>query len=728
MKRSERVSSLVNDVFKPPSQGGILLPSKQELLLPENNPSFYSKLELDLEKSVSEVLTKDGAKVRPDIVINDGDFKQYPNFFEFCMDPNGLGFTPYARQMMMGIHLFGEHCPDCSEEEFIDRSLLGVPVDFPTKRLEDHVVFLKLGVCPRCKKDKLYFLKRGTLNFPQALVAVQGQRSGKSVMSAALTAYLIHRLLKLQNPLVHYDLAASGTLTGTFVAQNFESSMRLLWNPLKSIMAGSPFFCEYHKMLDYYVEKYDDPELFRDMGTFIRYRHRGLYLYPAAPSSQTLRGDTRIIGVMDELGWMDNTANTKVRNAEEVYTAIDRSLLTVRNAARKAMKDGYVNTPNGYAFAISSPSSAYDKMMTLKQAHQNSRRVYVCHLATWEVNPTITRKSLREEFRADPIKAERDYGANPPLSSSPFIEDLEAVKQCFLGKPNLVSYKYQTKKRQSGGLFKSAVLTNLTSRADIPASVLTLDAGSSNNSFALSVGHLEYQTDRVKVLPFGAYPEDEGLVPVCDALIEIFPDKGKSVINFTAVAENIIYPLIEACNVKLIASDRWQGIKFLHDIEDKYHIETVQYSLKYDDMLVVKSYIETSGFIFPKLERKVEIQDLFHIDLENYPAMFINQPAAHLLFQLMTVTDGPKNVEKGENLTDDLFRAIALLGNFLLDEEYRKILRSSIKKQRQAGAVGVALGLSGGTPITNQISALRLNNAASQGKSSAIGVVRSYKP
>ena len=173
--------------------------------------------------------------------------------------------------------------------------------------------------------------------------------------------------------------------------------------------------------------------------------------------------------------------------------------------------------------------------------------------------------------------------------------------------------------------------------------------------------------------------------------------------------------------MKLVISDRWNSIKFLHDIENKYGIETQQYSMKYDDFYVIKSYIDDSSFIFPKLERPVDMEDLFHIDLESYPMSFNNQPCAHLLFQIMTVKEGAKTIDKGENLTDDIFRSVALLGISLLDEDNRKMLRHSVNRQKQSGVVGVSVGLSGG--ITHQ----QPSGAGGSSNLAALGVVRSYQ-
>jgi hypothetical protein len=61
---------------------------------------------------------------------------------------------------------------------------------------------------------------------------------------------------------------------------------------------------------------------------------------------------------IDEIGWFPNDTeslkNIKM-NATEVYIALERSLLTVRNSAKDLIRRGFYNVPFGYFVNISSP-------------------------------------------------------------------------------------------------------------------------------------------------------------------------------------------------------------------------------------------------------------------------------------------------------------------------------------------------------------------------------------
>jgi hypothetical protein len=52
---------------------------------------------------------------------------------------------------------------------------------------------------------------------------------------------------------------------------------------------------------------------------------------------------------------------------------------------------------------------------------------------------------------------------------------------------------------------------------------------------------------------------------------------------------------------------------------------------------------------------------------EDYPGCFKHSPVTHLLLQALTVQDTKTSIIKGENLTDDLFRAMVLAVTGLVD-------------------------------------------------------------
>jgi len=705
LRHPDRTDQIINEVWH--KEKGILLKGRDG---GENDietpiaPMGSDKDEKDLVRIVSSILGNRDTNVRPDIVIDDRDLKEFPSFYHMCTDPKGFALIPFARQLMMAIHLLGEFCYFCSDKRYIDKEdILKIPIDLPPLDLAEHVQFLEYGRCPNCQRTKLDLLRAGRLFFYQEFDICAGMRSGKSTLSATIAAYLVHRLLKLQNPAQAYNLAETTTLTGTFVAQTFDNAVGLIWTPFQDTLNTSPFFKEYFRLLDYYVEKYDDDTIYRNMGTFLHFRHRHLLFYPAGPNKRTLRGRTRSFSVIDEIGWMDSEA-AKIRSAEEVYTALDRSLLTVRVAARKAVRQGYFNVPNAYALNISSPSDYYDMIMTLVRQGQGVARKRICsyHLATWEVNPNITRGDLETEFLKDPVTAARDYGAAPPLAEGSFIGNEDLVWKCATGT-NLVSYHYIQNKRRANRTHitnpqRAAVIDSVTNPGSMLHSFMALDAGYTNNSFAIVIGTLRPLKPVTGAMSLSQElaQSDEPLSYHIDitGLVEVAPEPGLP-LNFGVLAERTIYPLIEKMNVKLVVADRWNSIKLLNDIESKFGITVEQYSLRYLDCILVRSYIEGASITFPKVEMSSKKEALEEIDVDRYPHGFMYKPASHLFFQLCTVVDTGKTIEKAHRFTDDLVRATFLCCAYLLDTDYHELLDYA-PIRRSIGGIGTGFGLSGG--------------------------------
>lgn len=672
--------------------------------------SDWGKAELDLVDMVSSILSSDTSIPR-DLRVDDRDIKEFPNFYEFCTSPKGAGIIPFARQAYVGLKVFGEICQRCSNPKW--KTIEDIPVDLPAIDLAGNLQFLKYGVCPKCKATKLDLIRSRDANWYVELAMCMGQRAGKSSTTSFLVAYLVHRFIKLQKPTEVFGLLPNSTLTATFVALTYQRAYALLWAPIRDIITESPWFKEYHAMLDHTGDKLGE-ELYNNKDSFIHYRHRKLLLNPLGPNKRTLRGDTRFIYAIDELGWFPTgEANEELEraNADEVYVSLDRSLSTVRNAAKRVFKQGYYNIPTGYAFNISSPASQRDKIMTLVKDNRTSRDIYAVHLPTWGFNPNFKKRDFKKQYNDDPIKADRDFGANPPLSDSPFIENLEIINHLFSNVKNLAEYEYVHKKSKQGAVMRAGKLSNLRKPGVVQPSVLAIDAGFSNNSFSMIVMHRN--------------PDEHGPKVIVDTMVEIMPEKGKTVLNYARIFSGLIAPMMDALNIQVVLADRWNSLMLLHTLEEDYDCTSIQYSVKYDDFILVKSYMEGKGFSLPKLEDKMD-SILTKSDMGRYPHNFEFKPVSHFYLQCATVTDTGRTVTKGTKLTDDLFRAFTLGACHVLDQDFcDEFLRvAKIHGNLGIGAfAALSSGMGSGGSSSNLISNIGQGIASSsQNASSSTGM------
>ncbi|QJT71288.1 HintN domain-containing protein [Vibrio phage vB_VcorM_GR11A] len=219
-------------------------------------------------------------------------------------------------------------------------------------------------------------------------------------------------------------------------------------------------------------------------------------------------------------------------------------------------------------------------------------------------------------------------------------------------------------------------------------------------------------------------------------MVEIAPKRHKNVLNYTKIANEVIYPLIHELNIGLFVADRWNSLKLMHDIEDECGIYTDQHSLTADEFAFIYDHItdeENRPISFPRPE--IEFDKVIETDLDDYPHCFgpgnkttgKPMPVAHFVHQSHTVTENARGiVDKGPGYTDDLFRATCLFLNYALDseavEEYELLTGEIVHKKRAVGAMGGSSGgpAKGGGAAASKIGAV---SGASGGSSAGGGNV-----
>lgn len=620
-----------------------------------------------------------------DLKIDDGDLPLAKNFFEFSTTMLGPIKPPFARQMWVGWKLFAEYCPRCSDPEWDE--VTGVPVDFKPKDIPDHIQFLDYGVCPNCGATKWELHQAGELDLPTEAVLDLGQRSGKSTISAMFSGYHTHRFLKIPK----FSTFAQGIqdfspLTGTFVALTFSRAFKLLWEPFTKIIEASPWFQDYFSMLDHYGEKYGK-ELYKKKDIFMRFHHKNLDFYPSGPLKRTLRGDTRLSAVVDEIGWFpvansaedeDDDDERERAHADEVHNSLTRSLATVQTESLALLSKGMNHIPTGLMISSSSPASERDKITRLYKQSLTSKQMVGINLPTWEINPLFRRDNpvIVEAYRKNPEKAERDFGAKPPRISSAFMKKDVLDGAFVLTNSHKLEYDYSIPKEVFG---KSMMRQQI-----FQPSVMAIDAGYSNNSFCIVVGHYDFISSKVKVT----------------TIIEVMPtDKRR--INFNKVYQNIIIPVAKETNSKFLFADRWNSLDILHRAKDDIPgLESKQYSVKMKDFEMVHSMFQEKSIILPKME----IQDTEKIELVEDFRDLKGSPVSHFYLQCITVKEIGGTVDKGEGFTDDIFRAFSLMVTKMMDPKVLEKLKEFSKSTAQQGVgsnMPVSIGRSSGVILNS---------------------------
>lgn len=416
--------------------------------------------------------------------------------------------------------------------------------------------------------------------------------------------------------------------------------------------------CEYHECLEM-SGKRNGIDYLRFNSQYLNYRHKNFDIYPLGPLKRALRGDTRVIAAVDELGWFPSSSpeeendlaaiqgeegEREFANADEVYASLDNSLSTVRVDAYNLYKKNIHHVPTGINLLTSSPFSWKDKICRLLRDSEGSKTMLGMNLPTWEVNPSYTRDHplIEEAYRKNPIRAERDFGANPPeISSELYAKEL--VLDLFTGENHHLISTVTIKAKNQPEQLTGRVVTRV-SRERWPATVLAIDGGYSNNAFSFTLGHLDQ--------PEGGNPR-----LIVFTVGEVVPRYNRKV-NFVKIYADVIHPLCKSCNVQLLVADRWNSLMLLQSASRDFpKIRAEQYSLKPIDF---KSFdldlIENRAIQLPSLEMEPDVIE----SVVDYKKAFVNKPVSHLYLQFRTVQLSGGVVTKGDGYTDDIYRSLVL--------------------------------------------------------------------
>jgi hypothetical protein len=484
--------------------------------------------------------------------------------------------------------------------------------------------------------------------------------------------------LAVPNITNYFQLASNSLLEAVFVAPTKNQIDGNMWTPFKNAFDSSPWFRSVVAHCKSEEKRLGLPMYMRQQ-TYIGFPHKRLLLFMKAANSGTLRGATRIAALIDEYGWFNTDPEsgrqrTGVKDGVEVFTALDRSLLTVRGAADiRRKRYGDYNALDGYMCAISSPSSISDPIEQRAAQAPKLRRAYFTRLPTWEVNPGLSEETVLDFAGGDMVTFHRDYGAKPPRAVSPFIESGTYLKELVdveLTKRPLLTYSIQTHEDKDAGItLLRPVLGRRTPDRTTPR-VLTVDNGEKKNSFALCLASY--------------YPEHDGVL--LEDFLEVAPYRHHHV-DLQWCYDELIVPLLRSFNILNVVYDQWESSYAVRDLRTNYNVDADQYSLKWKDFESFREDLKASRIWFPVPE--VEPDDLL---LMNNLVERARHPRAHFQVQLTTVNQFTHKVVKPDSGNDDLFRC-AVLAHYIIKnnkDKYRRGMRSRTPGQKRSNVFSTA--------------------------------------
>jgi len=609
-------------------------------------------------------------------LIDESDLPIPSNFVEFVTSKKFLNASVLPRQIQIASQFYGEMCPHCSNKEAMD-NLYDQDLDW----IYDNIVFLRNGVCPSCHKNRLDFMKEGLYNFPDSLYVCCGQRSGKSILGGGLIPhYLTARLICMQNKkgkrVIPYKYFHNppAPLYGTFTAVSLGQAYDNLWQPFKGYL-DSPWWKLYFEILDYYGKKHG-VELYKNNTTYLQLVHKKLAWLCEPPSKKKLRGKTRFFFGIDELSWHDlgTKDDSILGSAKEVMASGRNSLLTYRKKSLSKLEKGNFNIPMGIECYCSSPAEANDILMRKVREAKNNPRMMAFHYATWEFNPDY--KSPSDIGESDTMILMRDFGANPPLADKQFYSDAKNLIEMIGTKGGMVNYKVEEDKDTFGNSTYYPVIESFNYTNSYPK-VLALDNGQVNNAFSAIMMHKE--KDKI----------------VNDFIVSVKPNKHHKV-NLGKCFNDFVMKLVcnKQANIVMVSYDRWNSAQAIDTLNEK-NVKAIQYSLKYQDFLDIRSSFGLKTYVFNK--PMLDASSLAHYE-GGFDFLNMSEQDSYfgLLYQILTVRDLGKTLAKPSMGDDDVWRAFALGATLLKKEEYKDLFNASVgasySSHRAFGSVACSVG------------------------------------
>ena len=648
---------------------------------------LQSSVDFDLTSMVDDLVDPKTGKMRE--LVDTRSLPRAKNFFDYCYRILGSDFhPPWARQMWLVTMSLGEVCPRCTAKKY--KNFFNIKKGLSAKKLNNpkRMTFLEFGVCPRCGATKKELYASGELNYINQAVYILGQRSGKSSTAAIQASYVLH--CYLMYPILASltdSMQASTELVFVFCSLTYDKAFDVLWTPFKNIVDSSQWYKSYFALLDSYKEQYGK-ELYVNSKSILSFANKKIRCFVTGPKASNLRGNTSIMTMLDELGLFPlpdpsaksvNEDDTNRRaDSDEAYTSLLNSLATVGAAQKELIEKGHNDAPPCLMLSVSSPISKRDKVMRLLEESKTNPYIFAVQAATWEVNPYLEKDSplIASAFKADARKALRDFGAQPTETSSPYF-DARVVSSLFVGRPSSHIMTYQFENNHVWGTIRQ------TNMYDAPT-VMAIDAGLVNNSFAVAIVGYNQQTNKTETI----------------CLLEVMANDG-FIVDFEKVYRNILYPLCEQLNVCFVVADRWNSVDHLHRLRadrglrfNKPITYTKQYSLKPKDFEAVKALMSNHSLVCPMI-KKEWVDKIMSGAIGDYKHELIEHPVEHFMLQLLTVTDlGPSMCPgKAEGFTDDIARAWVLAVTAINKDKVLDFLNESRQYVKRKSNMGIGIAI-----------------------------------
>lgn len=354
-----------------------------------------------------------------------------------------------------------------------------------------------------------------------------GVGTGKSYWVSKAWEFLMHRLLCLKTPAQYFGLAKDTFIYFINMATRGSQAEDIVFAEAKNRFDNAPWFLEH----GFFYDKKITSEL-----RFPKH----LSIIPGNSEETFPLGYNIFCGVLDEAAWHKVTKEKDY--AEEGY-----------NNMRKRVRSRFMK--EGLVIAISSPRYVDDYIEVKLEESKGSKNIYGIRIPTWDALPKSSFTGTKfdagkylpqykglmvpiefeDDFKKNPEKTMRDYGAQPSKAIERYIKDLEALNNMFNSElPNGIDD--ETKK--------------LTCRFDYHAAYFChVDLAKNKDRAGFSMCHRQ---GKIRI-----------------DIATVFEAEPGSEIKFSVFREYIIQLKRNGFPIKKVTYDGWQSVDSIQLLKDK---------------------------------------------------------------------------------------------------------------------------------------------------------------
>jgi len=671
-----------------------------------------------------------------------------PNAIEFCTGVqywNMPSIYHHVRQYQLLRDVFNLRCPVCNDQSLEAKDCWGKGREYlESENLlvwNDEANDFK---CPKCGNTQYGLESDGLINWWDTFLTISGMRSGKSFMAAHMGGYIEHCLRVIsvrggKHAVARYFGQAAGEIFDvSFAASTATQANKTCYAKWRSMRNSSPWI----QRAIAYVQKLEKEQVgttglwsYRELDKEVVDGWMQVRFISVASNSSGLAGMTRIWASIDELSRLSTTESKT--SGQELLRVLNQSLKTVRGAVRR------LNLPHQYGMLVNvtSPISPDDEAMVMysKAIKGETKKTFVWKGSTWEFNPDLTRDDFDEEYRKDPVGAERDFGANPPNAETPLFDNPLRFWACvdYKRAPS-VTFNIIHRTDTTGKMYVGSSVDKLAYNWKDPLYIFC-DAGSTFDAFAMVGAHAEFvkedhydqhrfsssdlllpeQGGHISALksnvdsplsqglmggPFkygiAAKPSMSGenlgrLVTVYDFCCRIVPTRDREV-YFNSLID-IIKVIKMKRKIVTVCFDQWQSISLIQAIRD-LGIQSNKVHLKNSDFLsfVQEVYNDKVSFLPPNHMDNVSLSETgslqYSVEEEN---MFAESVGLMELLRLERSPDlmkimAPKKGSRRGRGSDDVARCMVGANLLVKDAVVNKLdsgrRRELVKRLNSTGS------------------------------------------